>query len=261
LGFAEANNFAMVNGGLETEYVCFLNQDTLSVEGWLDACVQCLASNSEIGALTPLVTTYDGQGWDPNFKECAYFSGDFRDNWEQNIALEELYKVPRIPAAAMIARTEVINEVGPFDPIFGSYCEDYDLCDRIRNAGHAIGICTYARLKHFSGSARMSRSWLRQKARQGIRNRIILGSRQRAGDRAAWVLNQITLVMVRRIARAFFGRKGSQPLSSVLMAWFDALVLLPRLMSSYTDTNAFQRDLTKIGWFSKAKRLIAINEA
>ncbi|MFO1096461.1 MAG: glycosyltransferase, partial [Planctomycetaceae bacterium] len=59
LGFAEANNFGLVQGGVSGDYVCFLNQDTRSGAGWLDACVSCLAARPDVGGVLPLLRTYD----------------------------------------------------------------------------------------------------------------------------------------------------------------------------------------------------------
>ncbi len=78
LGFAEANNFALRQIELDTVAVCFLNQDTLSQPGWLDACIACLRAHPDLGVVTPLVVTYDGQGFDQAFLECARRSEDFR---------------------------------------------------------------------------------------------------------------------------------------------------------------------------------------
>jgi GT2 family glycosyltransferase len=254
LGFAEANNFALINGGLETEFVCFLNQDTLSAEGWLDACVQCLASNSEIGALTPLVASYDWQAWDPNFIECAYLSGDFRDNWEQNIELEEWYKVPRIPAVAMVARADVLKKVGPFDPIYGSYYEDYDLCNRIRNAGFKVAIFTEGRISHYAGSATSDREKEKKRMRRIIRNRAIMDVRFN-GNRNLSFLMYMLYHFPRRLARAVVNTPSSQPVDTVLKAWKDFMLLAPRMVSAKSDRLAWEKYLSEIRWPGQSARL------
>jgi len=69
LGFAEANNFALQQIDWDTEAVCFLNQDTTSGEGWLTACVECLRRDPQLGAVSPMIRTYDWQDWDPAFRD------------------------------------------------------------------------------------------------------------------------------------------------------------------------------------------------
>jgi GT2 family glycosyltransferase len=252
LGFAEANNFALINGGLETEFVCFLNQDTLSTKGWLDACVQCLASNSEIGALVPLVATYDGQGWDPNFLECANLSRSFCNDWDSEGQLKGWYSVPRIPAVAMVARTGVIKKVGPFDPIYGSYYEDYDLCARIQKAGYNLGVCTQGQIAHYSGSATSDRKKEKKRMCRIICNRAIMDVRFN-GKRNLAFLKYMFYHFPRRLARAVVNKPSSQPVNIVLKAWKDFILLAPRMVSAKSDRLAWEKYLSEISWPGQAR--------
>ena len=77
MGFAEVNNFALCEVGLDSEFVCFLNQDANSTPGWLDACQASLREAPDRGALSPLLRTYDGSDWDRYFYACATKSPEF----------------------------------------------------------------------------------------------------------------------------------------------------------------------------------------
>jgi N-acetylglucosaminyl-diphospho-decaprenol L-rhamnosyltransferase len=188
LGFAEANNLTLVKLGFQARYVCFLNQDTKSPKGWLTRVSAFLDTHPDIGAVTPLVSTYDGEGWDPNFVACANSAPAVLDRLQRLDELQEFYAVPVIPAPAMVVRTSVLRMVGGFDPIYGSYYEDYDLCNRIRDAGYRIGIWTGATIAHYSGSATTTAEADHRRQRQIVRNRIIYrvrSARQRRPEQLA----------------------------------------------------------------------------
>lgn len=247
LGFAEANNYALINGGLRGEYICFLNQDTQSSELWIDTSIEVLANNPEIGAITPLIESYDHQGWDPNFLQCAFLSDVFRHDLNKKNIGSYIYLVPRIPAVAMITKTDVIKETGPFDPIYESYYEDYDLCERIQNAGYKIAICSKGRIAHYSGSA--TNDWKKEKkrTRQIIRNRAIMDIRY-SRDRKKTFLQYMAVNFPIRFARSILKTKTSQHIDTVLGAWKDLIKLYPRLKSLQADKKAWKKYLSEINW-------------
>ena len=250
LGFSESNNYALVNGGLETEFVCFLNQDTLSTKGWLDSCVQCLSLNCEIGAITPLVSTYDGQRWDQNFLESAYLSEEFIEHWQNNKKLKGWYPVPRIPAVAMVARTDIIKRVGPFDPIYESYYEDYDLCERIKRMGYILGICTHGKISHFSGSATFNTKKEKKRLKQIIRNRAIAEVRY-SPNRVKCFFKNTIINFPRRLFRSILNRPSSQPIAIVLKAWYEYTRLFKILVSERIDRLYWEKYLKSIKWYKR----------
>jgi GT2 family glycosyltransferase len=251
LGFAEANNLALQAHAIdELEAVCFLNQDTLSQPGWIDACLECLCEWPERGAVAPLLRTYDGADWDPGFLECARQSTEFAREQSAVAALAPFYTVPRVTAAAVLVRASALRATGPFDPIFGSYYEDYDLCRRLRLAGYEIGICGRATVCHYSGSCTTTASAARSRMRQIVRNRTILRIRE-AGDRR-WpaILRYLAWTLPRNIARSLLHTPSSQPLTVLLGAHWDLLHEWMRLASSERDRQIWNEYLTNIGWFA-----------
>src|SRR5690606_25116372 len=101
-----------------------------------------------IGAVSPLIRTYDDEGWDPSFLACLTASQIESLRFDGGVDLE----VDVAPAPALFIRREVLQETGPFDPIYGSYYEDYDLCRRIRRTGKRIVFARESRVRHYSGS-------------------------------------------------------------------------------------------------------------
>lgn len=248
LGFAEANNFALQKMDFDTQAVCFLNQDTRSGPGWLDACIACLHDRPDVGAVMPMIATYDGEGWDQPFLECARKSESFSRDFAAGGDLEPFYETPVITAAAMVVRTQALVAAGPFDPIYGSYYEDYDLCRRIREAGYRVGVCTRGRIQHYSGSATTSAAARRRRARQLIRNRFIYRIREAGDERFHAALCYLLGPFVYNLGRSILRTSSSQPLGAYLGAHGDLLSCIGRLMSKTHDQRDWHRYLTAMGW-------------
>jgi len=236
MGFADANNFALANGGCETEFVCFLNQDTLSDPDWLDACVNVLDQQPEVAAVTPLIRTYDRGAWDPSFLDCAKADTTFCQTLSEAASIPTgSHRVTSIPAAAMLVRSSILREVGAFDPIYGSYYEDYDLCARIRAAGYQVAICAEASICHYSGSATDTPERERKRQSQIIRNRVIYEVRHSGRSRLQVLLSFWMWSLPRNLLRGLIGTPSSQHPKATLAAAADLLRLTPRLLSRTKD--------------------------
>ena len=246
MGFAKANNFALVEASRLEDTVLFLNQDTISPPGWIDECLQVLETRSQLGAVSPLIRTYEDDGWDPSFLTCL--------SEEQEAALkahsieEEIIFTRNAPAPALLVRTDLLAKTGPFDPVYGSYYEDYDLCRRIRAQGYDVGFCRDARIRHFSGGSTTTEEQERRRMRQVIRNRVLYELRE--GDRPRWqaALDRFLWDFPYRLARGLVGTPSSQPPTVTLKAYGDLLRIGRRVFSSGYDAAVWKRYLNKIGW-------------
>jgi GT2 family glycosyltransferase len=244
MGFAEANNFGLIHASQLREKVLFLNQDTISPAGWIDRCLQELTREKALAAVSPVIRTYEDDGWDPSFLDCL--------TEEQQAALEitskDVLPTDHVPAASLLMRTDVLRDTGPFDPVFGSYYEDYDLCRRIRESGYTVGFCPAAHIRHFSGSATISREHELERMRQGIRNRILYNIRSSDEPRLRIVLKLFLQHLPHRLARAIVGTRSSQPPTVVLKAYRDLLQIGKRLVSSRCDEAVWTAYLEDLGW-------------
>lgn len=255
MGFAEANNFALVQASHLEDVVLFLNQDTINPAGWIDRCLEALAADASLGAVSPVIRTYTDEGWDPSFMACL--TAEQQTDLEEGLtggtqvpaeSEEVVWQTHNAPAPALLVRTEVLREVGPFDPIYGSYYEDYDLCRRIRRAGYRIGFVSGARVRHFSGSTTDTPEKERQRMRQILRNRVIY--RLREDDVPRWVglARFFALEVPQRLGRSIARTPSSQPSGVVLQAVADVGRLVPRLASSAHDSAAWHTYLEHLGW-------------
>lgn len=246
MGFAEANNFALVEASQLEEAVLFLNQDTISPAEWIDDCTRVLGSHPQFGAVSPCIRTYDDDGWDPSFLACL--SATQEEAVKAGAVSEDAIITQNAPAAALVVRREVLEETGPFDPVYGSYYEDYDLCRRIREAGYAVGFCRTARIRHFSGGSITTEKRERRRMRQVIRNRVLYELRE--GERPRWraALGRFLGDFPRRLARGLVGTPSSQPPRVTLRAYRDLLGLGRRLVSESYDEGLWAQYLNDLGW-------------
>jgi len=248
LGFSEANNFALQFVDLSDGTICFLNQDTKSGEFWLDRSHEVLHGETGFGAVSPGVQTYDWTAWDPNFLDCARHAPEFPAHASPDDSLRPLYEVPVVTAAAMVMRADVLRKVGPFDPIFGSYYEDYDLCRRIRRAGYKIGIVPPARVAHYSGSSTSDRRAEQRRARMIVRNRVIHQLREAGSERWRSLLPYLAYRFPYNLGRSLWGTPSSQSLSVLLGGHRDLIPVLGRMLSERRDREAWMKYLAELGW-------------
>lgn len=246
MGFAEANNFALTEASGLADTVLFLNQDTQSPPGWVDECARVLEGCPDLGAVSPCIRTYEDDGWDPSFLACL--SEEQEAALKANSVEDEVIPTQNVPAPALLVRTDVLMEAGPFDPVYGSYYEDYDLCRRIRGEGRQVGFCRDARVRHFSGGSTTTEREERHRMRQVVRNRVLYELRKGGEPRWRGALSRFLLDFPYRLARGLVGTPSSQPPMVTMKAYGDLLRLGPRLVSSVRDRAEWAEYLSDLGW-------------
>ena len=84
------------------------------------------------------------------------FFGRFDRTWA---SVMEPAEVDWVPGAYSIIRTDVLAAAGPFDPRFFFYCEEVDLCKRIKQIGYSVCYWPDISVIHIGGeSSRQMRS-------------------------------------------------------------------------------------------------------
>lgn len=130
-GFAEANNKGAEVAN--SEYLIFLNNDTVVTRGWIRAMIDVMSTDPTIGVAGSKLLLYtmperinsaganivfNGGGYDIGFMD--------RDS--------EMYKVfgirGAVCAASMMVRRKEFLNLGGFDTLYFMYFEDVDLCWR-----------------------------------------------------------------------------------------------------------------------------------
>jgi GT2 family glycosyltransferase len=246
LGFAEANNFALSKASIEQEFIVFLNQDTISKDGWVDKCIDYLKNNPSVGAVSPYIRTYDDRAWDPSFLDCLP---------SKKVIDRKNIKVSFIPAPGMVIRNSVLQQTGPFDPIYGSYYEDYDLCYRISKAGYELAFCGSAEILHYSGSATDTPEKESKRRRVTLRNRAIFRIRTQEVPRLISFLKIMFWEFPQRMLRGILKTPSSQRPNEVLGSWLDLWSISWRLLNKNRDAKLWNVYLEKIGWANFNKTL------
>jgi N-acetylglucosaminyl-diphospho-decaprenol L-rhamnosyltransferase len=173
LGFAAGNNLALQAMGLglsgeprqepRPRYVLFLNPDTRIVGDALGALVRFMDATPRAGAAGARLVHGDG-----NFQHSAFrFPGlaqiffdffplhprllDSRLNGRYPRSWYEAgrpFPIDHPLGAALMVRSEVLARLGGFDEQFFMYCEEIDLCRRIKAAGWDIYCVPQSEIVH-----------------------------------------------------------------------------------------------------------------
>lgn len=145
-------------------YALLLNPDTLVKEGCLIRLLRFMDENETVAACGPRLLTRGGAVW-PSGRSFP----DWRAALLRNTPLQRLFRNHRavanylrleedpastravdwISGAAMMLRMEVVRKVGFLDERFFMYCEDMDLCFRLKKLGWRIFVVGEAEVVHF----------------------------------------------------------------------------------------------------------------
>lgn len=159
-GFAAANNqaFKRANG----KYVLLLNSDTLVHGDVLSRSMHYLDSNPEVGMMGCKVLNGDGttqltcsqfptfvnlliQTLGANRLGGKFFGRYQMLDWERNDERE----VEVISGCYLMARSQVIDEIGYLDEAFFCYGEETDWCRRCQEAGWKLVFTPVGTITHF----------------------------------------------------------------------------------------------------------------
>lgn len=164
LGFAAANNLGFKKARCKN--ILFLNPDTLVQEDAIDRLVDFIEANHDIGICGPKILNEDGTIQSsvrkfPKLRMGFYkftilkYLGLFRKDSilyrMKGFDYENMADVDQLIGAALIARREVIDEVGGFDERFFMYYEEVDICKRIKENGLRCVYYPDAQIVHLGG--------------------------------------------------------------------------------------------------------------
>jgi GT2 family glycosyltransferase len=151
LGFGAANNLAIERA--QAKYIVLLNSDAFLCPDSLKLSVQLMDQHPDVGLSGGRLVGRD-YSWQPSarmfpsvFSDFLVMSGlahKFRKSrffgrgdrtWADPM---EPCEVDWVPGAYSIIRADALRKAGLFDPNFFLYCEEVDLCLRIKNSGYKI---------------------------------------------------------------------------------------------------------------------------
>ncbi len=173
LGFARANNQGMrIAGG---NYIILLNPDTIVLPGALENMVQCLESNSQIGAVGPRafidddMTLQISTNKPPDllhaileqtiasriFPNASKIRQLWEVDWQYWLKDDQLCEVPGIGGAYFMLSAELARKLDYMDEHYFLGYEDTDWSYRIRRSGYKIAVEPKARIIHYFGQSKL----------------------------------------------------------------------------------------------------------
>jgi N-acetylglucosaminyl-diphospho-decaprenol L-rhamnosyltransferase len=164
-GFPAANNqgLAVAQG----RYVLLLNPDTEVIEDGLATLAAFAEAHPDVGMVGPQLLYPDGSVQSSRRRFPTLATAVFESTWLEPYALRRLLKryyvldrpddavqdVDWVTGAAMMARREAVEQVGPLDEGFFMYSEELDWCRRFREAGWRVVYLPTARVIHHEGKS------------------------------------------------------------------------------------------------------------
>jgi N-acetylglucosaminyl-diphospho-decaprenol L-rhamnosyltransferase len=165
-GFSAGCNIGIAAG--DAEYVLLLNPDARIAPGDLAALVDVLDDEPSVGIAAPRILEEDGSRAlslarfprrrstyaQALFLHRAWPNASWTDEFVRDPAVYDVAGSPEwVSGACMLIRRSSLREIGPMDEGFFLYCEDADLCARVRAAGWDIRYEPGATVRHEGGAS------------------------------------------------------------------------------------------------------------
>ena len=211
-GFARGTNAGWRAGS--APYVLILNPDAQIAPAALDVLVAHLESDPALGAVAPRIVGHDGHvhyslrrfpRLRSTYAQALLVHRLFpRAAWADELVRDgETYEKPGRPdwfsGACILVRREALERIDGLDEGFFLYCEDIDLCRRLRNEGYDLLFDPAATCVHAGGASGDRSELLRVLAESRVRYVYKHHSRPAADlERAGIALGSLVHVAVSR---------------------------------------------------------------
>lgn len=141
----------------KADYVLRLDSDTIVAQDFITPLLDVATSDPSIGILSPKIYYYDppDEIWYAGVDAQPLIFGATNEHRHErdNPGNSTLREVAYIWAAAMLIRSEVLQETGGFDTDFFVYYEEVDFCERVRKIGYKLIFVPDSFVWHKVGSA------------------------------------------------------------------------------------------------------------
>lgn len=159
LGFAAGNNEARKI--IKSDYVLFLNSDTIVENNSIEKPLQYIKANSDIGAITCKVVLPSGE-LDPDTRRAfptpltalKHFTGYSKTYRYLHMHEDEIHDVDVIQGAFLLARKSVLDKINWFDEDYFLDGEDIDLCWKIKQAGYRLVYYPKSKITHIKKASK-----------------------------------------------------------------------------------------------------------
>jgi GT2 family glycosyltransferase len=165
IGFTRANNQAIAAS--HGEYLLWLNTDTILSPDSIPKLTAFLEAHPQAGIVGPKVLNPDGtfqfqcrRGLPTPLASMFYMlrldricprhrlAGQYLMS---HLPVDQASQVDSVSGCCLLARREVLNEIGPLDEDFFGFGEDIDWCVRAKNAGWEVWYFPGSEIVHLKG--------------------------------------------------------------------------------------------------------------
>lgn len=154
LGFAKSCNLGAeaANG----EYLVFLNNDTIVLEGWLDGLLSVINSDQEIGLVGSKLLYPDNtiQHAGVCFDDELLPFHIYHRLPSSFAGANKLREFNALTGACFMIQSELFREIGGFDENYSNGLEDIDLCLKVKASNKRIVYSPDSTLYHFESKTR-----------------------------------------------------------------------------------------------------------
>lgn len=151
LGFAEGNNVAMKKVlEQDFDYICLINQDTVSEPDFLSKLLAVVESDDQVAAVQPRLMLHPEKDKVNSLGNAIHYLGFGYSQGSYSPFLGDLrpFEAAYASGAAVLLKTAVLRQIGLFNPDFFMYHEDLDLGWRLRLAGYKTMVVPEAVVYH-----------------------------------------------------------------------------------------------------------------
>lgn len=175
MGYAGGNNRGIERAIADgAEYVFILNNDTVVDENFLLPLVEAMVKDRKIGITGGTIYYYDAPDVIHNMGGYTSFytgrSYAFGLNTVDEGQFNSPREIPQCCGAAMLIRASLVRDIGAFNEKFFIYCDEPEICTRVRKAGYKITFTPGSKVLHKEGRDSSRESGLSNF--YGLRNRI-----------------------------------------------------------------------------------------
>jgi N-acetylglucosaminyl-diphospho-decaprenol L-rhamnosyltransferase len=169
LGYAGGMNLGIARQQEgDADFILLLTHDARLRPGAFEQLLDSARRHPDYGALGPAMV-WSGSDRPFSFGGVTRANGTNAHVTERPASSADgVFDADWIDGGAMLLRSAVLNEVGDFDERFWAYCEEAELCLRIRRAGYGIGVVVDALADQTPGGTKRPGAWAYLMTRNGI---------------------------------------------------------------------------------------------
>jgi len=217
LGFSKANNIGIKASNKDSEYVLFLNPDTIVQKNTVEEMIKFMDKNKSAGAATCKLVMLNGQiddashrGFPTPWNAFSHFSGlaklfpkskifsGYNLGW---MDLNKIHEIDALAGAFMLVRREAGEDIKWWDEDYFFYGEDIDFCYMLKQKGWKIYYVPTVYVTHYKGVSGGIKSVSKQistasdetkkRATKWRFNAMRIFYKKHYKDKYPWIVNQL----------------------------------------------------------------------